>query len=65
MPTPRKKNISSEEKLSEIAGILDDGRRMRREALATLELAQTLLQDELTRVTREVEDLQMVQAQER
>lgn len=45
--------------------LLEDARRKRSESIAYFEEAKEILTKELERVTRELEDMEMVQAQER
>ena len=45
--------------------LLEDARRKRSESISYFEEAKEILTEELERVTRELEDMEMVQAQER
>jgi len=61
MPRPNR-NVSQ---LPDAMNLLDEARRMRSESISYFESAKEILTRELERVTRELEDMEMVQSQER
>jgi hypothetical protein len=56
------RNVS---RLPDAMALLEDARRKRSESIASFEEAKEILTKELERVTRELEDMEMVQSQER